>query len=214
MEPSLEHYKDLKKFTHKHGRSKTKIKRSLVSSTVTRAIMKKSIPFNVDIKNKDFVNQHGKARYEDNVRRLGDRAHNNDWNDEADTIGVLGELAFEKLTGIPMDKRIDVRDPYDFKIEDLEIDVKATESSSRIPIKRIRLNESDKYYYVYVKVNLKTFRVEFVGCLSGDKVKQRGYIPKDDTDIYYVDEENLDDMKVLYDEISKRNGFNRTGIWI
>jgi hypothetical protein len=195
------------------GRARAKIKRSLISTSVSSPIIKTPVPFSIELYHKDFVIQHGNARYNYNKQTLKN-PHKYDLNPNSDIIGVLGELAFEKLTGIPMDKRIGFKDHKDFSIGDLNIDVKGTEKSHYLRIKLRRLSVSPLYYYVFVRVNLTTFAIEFVGCLSGDKIIERGKIWPDDPDWYKINEDYLDDMTVIKNELIVRNAFNGNGHWI
>lgn len=194
------------------GRAKAKVKKSLVSSTVSQSTDRPSIKLNADLYNKKFVISQGNERYNFNKENLIN-PYKYELNPNADIIGVLGELAFEKLTGLPMDKRIGIRDDKDFSVYDLKIDVKATESSDYLRIKLRRLSTSNLYYYVFTRVNLETFDAEFIGCLKGSQIKLKGRIWPDDPDWYKVHERYLDDMSVLKDELIKRNALNGTGIW-
>lgn len=166
----------------------------------------------VDIRHKEFVFDHAERRREANIRRWGKSL--NTWNKFADEYGVLGEKAFEIATGMPMDTRIDSYSPYDFNAKGLEIDVKCTEDSHWMPVKRKRLigHEHKDYWYVFCKGNLETFEVEFVGCISGDKVRKIGkYIQEEDK--YIVHEEQLGSIEKICEMLKERECLNGCGEW-
>jgi hypothetical protein len=206
----INNYKELETFKNTHKkRFKPKIK--IIEA---KSIPKTSIPLQLDITNNIFVYDLGKRRREYNIQTLN-HPHQNDWNPDADIIGVFGEFAFEQLTGLPMDKRIGPRDSYDFKVKDLFIDVKATEESSLMPTKIKRLEEVLKipnYYYVFCRGSLATFFVEFIGCIKAVDVKGRGNLYVDDK-VFKVHENYLDPMEIIYKELKNRKALNNIGFW-
>ena len=126
--------------------------------------------------------------------------------------GILGEVAFQVLTGIPADLRLGVRDPYDFKVAGLEIDIKSTQTQNHLSIKHNRLYTKNNYYYVLCKVDLQTFNCDFLGWISGDKVNYNidpSYQYKD----IGIHKSKLNPMESLYNILKNRNALNGTGKW-
>jgi len=172
---------------------------------------KATYKLNIDLTNKDFVFDHAKRRRESNIERWGKSL--NVKNKQADEYGVLGERGFQDLTGMPMDTRIGPRSPYDFKAKDLEIDIKCT-TGHWLSVKRGRLlgHEHKDYWYVLCVGNLETFDVEFVGCISGDMVRNKGRHFEED-DGFGVHEDNLDPIDKMYNMLKERGCLNSCGEW-
>lgn len=127
-------------------------------------------------------------------------------------IGVLGELAFQILTGIPMDWRIGVRDPYDFKVRDLMIDVKSTHNGKHLSIKRNRFFNDPKYYYVLCQANIYTFHCVFLGWIEGSKVPlniDQKY-QYSDLGVYKGDLHSMGSLRRI---LAKQNSLNGAGVW-
>ena len=122
-------------------------------------------------------------------------------------IGVLGEFSFEVLTEVPMDRRIGILDKYDFKINEKEIDIKATENGRELPVKEHRLVESPNYLYVYTRVNQVTYECEFLGYLPGNKIKINGI---DENGVWRVPQKGLHSMEEL-ERMLGGNGIFKTG---
>jgi len=154
-----------------------------------------------------FVISHAAERTKSNIYNHNPQSVTNANYEE---IGVLGELAFEILTGIPMDKRIGVKDPYDFKLRDLEIDIKSTETQDKLSVKKTRLYTNPKYYYVLCRVNRLTYENEFLGWISGDKIKWNGVeYPTN----WKVHKSNLNPMISLERIMRSKLTLNGAGVW-
>ena len=91
-----------------------------------------------------------------------------------DRRGVLGEYAFELLTGFPMDRSPKPKgDDYDFFINGWYIDVKATSyDPPRLYVKQKRIHEH--YLYVVGYADLNTLTVKFYGWAQGNYILENG----------------------------------------
>tara|TARA_R110000824_G_scaffold16999_2_gene69599 strand:- start:151 stop:684 length:534 start_codon:yes stop_codon:yes gene_type:complete len=125
-------------------------------------------------------------------------------------LGVLGELAYEKYTGIEMDRNIySVRDRgYDFKTsknsdKNFKIDIKTItyngegEKELKIKVSEYAKNIPDEYVLIYIdKDNLKEATI--LGCISRsnfEKNKKEKQYRRDYPSNYYVGESSLRAIK-------------------
>jgi hypothetical protein len=119
---------------------------------------------------KTLINDIAKSRREIHKGQKSTTIYSSNYEEK----GVLGELAFEILTGYVMDTSVRKRgDDYDFIINNYMIDVKA--SSKKLPrlyVKSKRLHNN--YIYVLCHVNLRKLTAVFYGWATGKNVKKYG----------------------------------------
>ena len=135
-----------------------------------------------------------------------------DWSDNYEALGIIGELAFELLTGVPMDREDRLRgDDCDFKIRGYKIDVKTTLRSSFLRVKTYRFHEEPNFLYVFGKGNLKDLSVDFMGWIDGLTFKnKREDDEKNGHPCYKIHKTALKEMNELSETLGIK--FNRNKI--
>jgi len=174
-----------------------------------------TVSFQIPTTHRPFVEALGKLRFEENQKRKNPLC---DFNPLADTLGVLGELALQILTGIPMNLEIGVRDKFDFQVEDLFIDVKAS-GTNLLRIKEKTLQTKPNFIYCLCQTSLETFYCKFCGIILGEHIPSpfnKGELKPGKNNLmnWVVKNNNLRGMWELKNMIRERNGFNKNGIWV
>jgi hypothetical protein len=120
------------------------------------------------------------------------------YNIDYDRLGVLGELAFQVLTGVPMNTQLLPHgDQYDFLINGFAIDVKSSSRSNpRLYVKPHRLNNS--FIYVIGHANLNSLTVTFYGWVYGLTIRTCGNTTVlHNLTTYYLEANKLTSMEAL-----------------
>jgi hypothetical protein len=128
--------------------------------------MRNIISVNVPLKYADEVKAIAKQRAETHKNHRSRTV----WNPQSEMLGVIGEFAFELLTGFKMDRSIQKKgDTYDFLINDHAIDVKSSSNGHYLRVKVKNFHPVSNFIYVLAKTQVapEAASADFLGWING-----------------------------------------------